>query len=122
MVVCSSPVAVTYKNGKLSFLDVEVSREGSKFVTTVYCKPTFGGVYTHFDRFLPLTHKFDMIYTLVFRCISICSKRTNFHNELLFLKDIFLKNGHPISFIDKCLKTFLNRLYLKVLTAEKKKP
>ena len=36
------------KNGKLSFLDVEVSREKGKFVTTVYRKPTFSGVYTHF--------------------------------------------------------------------------
>ena len=32
------------KNGKLSFLDVEVSREKGKFVTTVYRKPTFSGV------------------------------------------------------------------------------
>ena len=39
------------KNGKLSFLDVEVSREGNKLVTTVYCKSTFSGVYTHFDSF-----------------------------------------------------------------------
>ena len=64
-----------------------------------------------------------MIYTLVFRCFSICSNWTNFHNELVFLKDIFLKNEYPISFIDKCFKTFLDRLYLKrpkVLTAEKK--
>ena len=39
------------KNGKLSFLDVEVSREGNKFATTVYRKPTFNGVCTHFDSF-----------------------------------------------------------------------
>ena len=63
-----------------------------------------------------------MIYTLVFRCFSICSNWTNFHNELVFLKDIFFKKGYPISFIDKCFKTFLDR-YLKrsqALTAEKK--
>ena len=36
------------KNGKLSFLDIEVSREKGKFVTTVYRKPTFSGVYTQF--------------------------------------------------------------------------
>ena len=80
------------KNGKLSFLDVEVSREGNKFATTVYYKPTFSGVYTHFDSFLPTTYTFSMIYTLVFRCFSICSNLTNFHNEVVFLKDIFLKN------------------------------
>ena len=31
------------KNRKLSFLDVEVSREGNKFATTIYRKPTFSG-------------------------------------------------------------------------------
>ena len=36
------------KDGKLSFLDVEVSQEGNKFATTVYRKPMFSGVYTHF--------------------------------------------------------------------------
>ena len=43
------------KNGKLSFLDLELSREGNKFATTVYRKPTFTGVYTQFDSFLPTT-------------------------------------------------------------------
>ena len=38
-------------NDKLLFLDVEVSRQQGKFVTTVYRKPTFSGVYTHFDSF-----------------------------------------------------------------------
>ena len=111
------------KNGKLSFLHVEVSQEGNKFATTVYRKPTISNVYTHFDSFLPTTYKFSMIYTLVFRCFSICSNWTNFHNELVFLKDTFFKNEYPISFIDKCFKTFLDQLYLKrpqVLIAEKK--
>ena len=67
--------------------------------------------------------KFGMIYTLAFRYFSICSNRTIFQNELAFVKDIFLKNGYPTSFIDICFETFLDQLYLKrpqVLTAEKK--
>ena len=32
-----------------SFLDVEVPREGKKFATTVYCKPTFSVFYMHVD-------------------------------------------------------------------------
>ena len=38
-------------NGMLSFLDVEASRQQGKFVTTVYRKPAFNGVYTYFDSF-----------------------------------------------------------------------
>ena len=111
------------KNGKLSFLDVEVSREGNKFVTSVYRKPSFSGVYTHFESFLPSTYKFGMIYTLVFRCFRICSDWTKFHSELKLLKEIFLKNGYPTSFIDKCFKTFLDQLYINrplIPTVEKK--
>ena len=72
------------KNGKLSFLDIEVSREKGKFVTTVYRKPTFSGVYTHFESFLPTIYKFGMVYTLAYYCFKICSDWTKFHEELIF--------------------------------------
>ena len=81
------------KDGKLSFLEVEVSRHKGHFATTVNRKPTFSGVYTHFESFLPTIYKFCMIYTLVYRCSKICSDWTKFHEELNFLKQIFLKNG-----------------------------
>ena len=45
------------KNGKLSFLEAEASQKQNKFVTTVYRKPTFRSVYTHFDSFLPTAYK-----------------------------------------------------------------
>ena len=40
-------------NGKLFFLDAEVSQKQGKFVITVYRKPNFSGAFTHFDRFFP---------------------------------------------------------------------
>ena len=114
---------VQEKNGKLSFTDVEVSREKGKFVTTVYREPTFSGVYTHFESFLPTVYKFGMVYTLVYRCFKICSDWTKFHEELSFLKQVFLKNGYPLSFIDNCFKTFVDKLFIKrpqLATVEKK--
>ena len=42
----------------MSFLDIEISRENGKFVTAIYRKPTFSGVYTHFKSFLLSTHKY----------------------------------------------------------------
>ena len=77
------------KNGKLSFLHVEVSRGKGKFVTTVYRKPTFSGVYTHFESFLPTVYTFGMVYTLVYRCFKNFSDWTKFHEELRFLKQFF---------------------------------
>ena len=60
-------------NDKLPFLDVEVSRQQSKFVTTVYRKPTFSDMYSYFDSFLPEVYKVGMIYSLAYRCFKICS-------------------------------------------------
>ena len=44
------------KNEKLSFLDIEVSREKRKFLTTVYRKPTFSGVYINFESNIQITN------------------------------------------------------------------
>ena len=53
------------KQNRMSFLDIAIIREDKTFTTSVYRKPTFSGVYTHFDSFyhLPIrlvlfTHSF----------------------------------------------------------------
>ena len=61
------------KQNKMSFLDIAIIREDKIFTTSVYCKPIFSGVYTHFDSFLPFTYKFGTVYTLAYRCFQICS-------------------------------------------------
>ena len=40
-------------NNKLSFLDIEISRDKNQFITSVYHKPTFSGVFSNFDSLLP---------------------------------------------------------------------
>ena len=111
------------ENGKLAFPDIEVSRGKEKFVTTVYTNPTFSSVYTHFESFLPTIYKFGMVYTIAYCCFKMCSGWTKFHEELSFLKQVFLKNGYPLSFIDNCFKTFVDKLFIKrpqLITVEKK--
>ena len=111
------------KNGKLSFLDIEVPREKGKFVATVYRKPTFSGVYTHFQSFLPTIYKFGIVYNLAYRCFKICSDWTMFREELSFFKQVFLKTGYPLSFIVNCFKKIVDKLFIKrpqLITFEKK--
>ena len=36
-------------NNKLSFLNIEISRDKNQFITSVYCKSRFTGVFSHFD-------------------------------------------------------------------------
>ena len=88
---CLSPL--NKKNGNLLFLDIEVSREKGKFVRTLYEKPTFSGLYTHFESFLPTIYKFGMLYTLAYRCFKYrwldqVSWRTQFFETSAFKKRV----------------------------------
>ena len=37
------------ENGSLSFLDTKISYENIKFLTSGYRKPTFSGIFEHFE-------------------------------------------------------------------------
>ena len=50
----------TVKDRAMPFLDVNIFREKVKFVTNVYRKKTFTGVYTDFSSFIPLEYKFGL--------------------------------------------------------------
>ena len=100
-------------NDILPFLDVKVSRNTNHFVTSVYRKPTFSGVFSHFDSFIPETYKIGLISTLIFRGYNICSQMSKFHEEMCYLRNIFKKNGYSENMFDRCLKTFLNKIYIK---------
>ena len=88
----------------MSFLDVNIIREQGKFTTSVYRKPTFSGIYTHFDSFLPSSNKIGLLHTLLYRCFRICSDWTKFHLELVKLIDVFKSNGYPENFIKGYLR------------------
>ena len=107
----------------MSFLDIKITRELNSFSTSVYRKPTFSGVFTNFDSFIPLSYKTGLIWSLLYRAFSLCSSFELLHQEILKLKDIFKRNGYPISFIDKCVKRFLDKVFVEkktFLTASKK--
>ena len=112
----------TKRENKLSFLDVETIHKQCKLRTTVYRKPTFSGTHSNFEIFLPPIFKFGMVFNLVYRCFHICSHRTQFHAELIFLKGIFWKTGYPEKIFNKCFKKFLIIILIvpkKVPTVEK---
>ena len=71
------------KDNRMSFLDVSIIREKGKFTTSVHRKPTFSGMYTHFDSFSPSCSKIGLLHTLLYRCFRICSDWTKFHLELV---------------------------------------
>ena len=46
-------------NHQLAFLDVFVHKNSTAFLTSVYRKPNFSGLYTRWDSFGPQQHKFN---------------------------------------------------------------
>ena len=111
------------KQNRMSFFDVQIICEDKTFTTFVDCKPTFSGVYTHFDSFLPSTYKFYSVYKLAYRCFQICLSWNKLHTELFFLKKMFLKNGYPENFINKHFKRIMDNIHVvkwTTLTVEKK--
>ena len=121
---CSSLMSTcSVRNEQMLFLDVNVFRENGKFVTNVYRKETFTGVYTNISSFIPLEHKFGLVYMLLHRCFCLVSDMSKFHFEIEKLKEILLSNRYSSKFTDKCIPKFMNKLYIKkpvMLTVPKK--
>ena len=78
----------------LPFLDVLVERHQSNFVTSIYRKPTFSGLYLSWDSFAPKARKINLIKCLTFRALNICSD-SKIEGELQVITDIFKNNGYP---------------------------
>ncbi|CAF2534635.1 unnamed protein product [Rotaria sp. Silwood2] len=102
--------AVTHK---LSFLDVRIQRqEGKGFQTRIYRKPSFTGLITKWNSFVPKTYKYNSISTMVFRAIQICSSYKALHAELQIIRKISKKNGYPTNFVESIIKRQLNIKYV----------
>ena len=106
-------------NGSLSFLDVKIFRENDKFVTSVFRKETFSGVYTNFISFIPLEYKFGLVHTLLNRCFNSSSDFLKFHHEVdnfcrkMHIQKSLLKNAFKNLLMICLFKGYNFLLYLK---------
>ena len=100
-------------NNKISFLDISVMRVNNKLTTSLYRKKTFSGVYLNFNSFLPMDNEKGLIHTLLFCACNIYADYVTLHTEIEFLKSIWQRNYFPIFFIDKCIKRFLDKLFIE---------
>ena len=113
----------TEKDGKLPFLDVDMTRSNGKFSTSIYRKPTFTGLFTNFHSFIPLAYKRYLISCLLYRIFNLCSSYENFHIQLEVIRKLFNLNGFPSHMFHHLAHRFLNKIFepkLPVHTAPKK--
>ena len=61
----------------------------------------------------------SIIATLLHRTYTICSDFSKLHEEINRLKIIWQKNSFPLFFIDKCVKKFLDKLFIKKTSNER---
>ena len=103
----------TKNENSILFLDIKITMDNNKFMTSVYCKPTFSGVFTNFGSFIPKSYKYNLLFTLLHRAFKLCSKFERFHQEIDKRKTIFENNGYPKSFVDFCIKKYLDKVFIR---------
>ena len=91
-----------------AFLDVFAHKTSTAFLTAVYRKPTFSGLYTRWDSFCLQQRKINLIKTLVHRALMISSK-CFLDDEIEFIRSTLSKNGYPLSVLDSVVLDVLNK-------------
>ena len=103
------------KDNKLPFLDELVEWRSFAFVTSIYRKPTFTGLYLGWDAFVPKSRRINLIRCLTFRALKICSDN-KIKSEFEQIKNLFLGNGYPekviVDTINKTVNKFRNNIRL----------
>ena len=97
--------------------------DNNKFMTSVYRKPTFSVIFTNLGSFIPKSHKYNFLFTLLHWAFKLCSNSERFHPEIDKLRTAFENNGYPKSFVDFCIKKYLDKVFIKkkvVLKVSKK--
>jgi hypothetical protein len=96
------------KDGCVAFLDLLVKRKGNRLQTEMYRKPTFTGVYLHWDSLTSRKYKIGLIKCLLNRIWRICSNPETRLLETSRTKSILLKNNYPSHIIEKEIEKFVS--------------
>ena len=110
-------------DNKISFLDVLVEKVAgnTNFITSVYRKPTFSGLYTRWESFCSKRRKCALVATLTHRAIKICSQQ-RLQAELDFIKSVLASNGYPQDLVNTIIRSKITSLSNDKVYGPKKCP
>ena len=100
------------KRNTLPFLDTRVIRNVDKYITSVYHKPTFTGVYLNWKSLTARKYKIGLINCLLNRIWRICTTQKHRDEEVSKLKLILAKNEYPDEIITKTIDKYISRITL----------
>jgi hypothetical protein len=89
------------ENGKLPILDTTIERRVGKYITTLYRKKTFTGVYLNWTSLTAKRYKLGLIKNLTNRILRICMDPKDIETELAKMKTTLEKNEYPRFIIDR---------------------
>ncbi|XP_055307900.1 uncharacterized protein LOC129572021 [Sitodiplosis mosellana] len=76
------------QDGKLNFLDLCVTRNGSKLEYDIYRKPSATDRYITSDSHHPFEHKIASFHSMLFRAVNVPLKEERFNTEIQRIKQI----------------------------------
>ena len=92
---------------EINFLDVTFRVNHDEFITNLYCKPTDGYQYLHFESCYPSQTKSSITFSQALRRRRICSKKSDLVANIGNLKDWFKERGYPEDMVNKETKRAL---------------
>ena len=72
----------------------------------------------YLGSFIPKSYKYNFLFTLLHWAFKLCSNSERFHPEIDKLRTAFENNGYPKSFVDFCIKKYLDRFLKKESSTE----
>lgn len=100
------------EKNSLPFLDTRVIRNVGKYVTTIYHKKTFTGVYLNWKSLTARKYKIGLVNCLLNRIWRICTTQEQRDAEVSKLRLILAKNEYPKNVIDETINKYIARITL----------
>ena len=91
------------------FLDVQIIRTTTGFLTKTYYKPTFTGLYTNWYSFTQQKYKINLVKCLLLRVWKICSNISLFNGNWSTIKINLIKNQYPEALLISLHRNFVQR-------------
>ena len=90
-------------DNKISFVGMEIRRDGSKVETQVYRKSTNTGLLLHFNSYTDKRYKEGLLKTMIHRGYALSSTTEAFDQECSRLRSTFTRLDYPIGLIDSTI-------------------
>ena len=98
------------ENGKIPFLDIEISHVGNRLSSTWYVKPTDTGLIMNYHALAPKRYKKSVVQSFVHRIHRCCSTWENVTSSIQRAKEVLEKNQYPAQFYEPIIGETLNKI------------